>query len=160
MGRPDTPGPSTKTHTRVRFEVPDWSTRRGLVGSMPGRPIDKAVAVLVVDGDLGHWGLVADILRAAGYTVIQACPGEEASYLVEQLRFAAIVVDAGPAVFDDGSPAAASDDLSSIVVLSAVADDPDVDGAGVRRPVARLERPVSPFELVSAVTRAVGLALR
>jgi len=155
VARPDTRGPSTTARATLRVDVPDWSMRRGLVGSLPGRRSQRA-ALLVIDGNHGHWSPVADTLRAAGYTVIQACPGQEATRMVEHLRFAAIVVDAGSSAFDDGSLRPATGDRPPVVVLSAC-DDSGQGGSGSRRAVARLHKPVSPLELVGAVARAIGI---
>ena len=144
------------TRARVRFEVPDWSLRRGLVGSSSERPAPKAIAVLVIDGDPGHWNPVADVLRAAGYTVVQAHPGQDANRMVEHLRFAAIVVDAGISGFEQDNVGDITEDPPRVVVLSAVEDDETVGVTG-RRAVARLQKPVSPYELVGALARAAGL---
>jgi two-component system chemotaxis response regulator CheY len=153
---PDTPRTNGEADARIRWEVPDWSRRRGLVDSGSERTGPNALAVLVVDQDRGSWNRMADTLRVAGYTVIQAIAGGDALQMLRHMRFDAIVLDVTVPDLDVLSLLAMLPEPPPLILLSSVSSDAEVRDRLARRAVAHLQKPVPPEDLVGAVARAVG----
>ena len=159
MPRPDTPGAGAPARERVRIEVADWSRRRGLIGSVPGRPDRhaQAVAILVVDPDRGQQNLLAETLRSAGYAVVEAVDDGDVRRLVEHMVFTAIVVDMGDSDVALESVLAPAPIRPPVVVLTDRGADDDRQAIPLGA-VARLRKPVAPTELVGAIALVVGRA--
>ena len=156
MPRPETPEPEEEADARARFEVRDWSRRRGLIGSLPGRTTPNPVSVLVVDQAPDSWNPVADILRVAGYHVTQTGPGRDTLGIVHHMRFDAIVLDVSVPDLDVLSLLTMLPERPPVVLLSSFRSDHELRTRLARRAAAHLQKPVEPEELVGAVARATA----
>jgi DNA-binding response OmpR family regulator len=114
--------------------------------------------VLVVEHERGMWSTHADILRVAGYTVIQANAGDDALRMLQHMRFDAIVLDV---TVPDAEVVALLTMVAApppVVMLSSIDFDDEPRLRLARKAVAHLHKPVPPAELVGAVARAMRRA--
>jgi len=142
---------------REPWAVPEWTRRLGRAGSPSSEASTRSAHVVLVIDDRtdGHvaWCQVADIIRFAGYTVIEAGYGVDATTMLSHMRFSAVVLDRS----------VPHDDVVS--VLSGAAEHggrgaPGSWRAGLPRRlsrgvVAHRDPPLRPEDLVGAVARAV-----
>ena len=137
--------------TREDWRPPAW-------GRLAGEPAGHrgAKAVLVVDDAEAIRTSVADILRAVGYTVIEAPDGVEALRFLTTMRFDAMVLDLNMPRMDGVSLLAAVRKPPPVVVLSAFTMDDEARrrvGAAI---VTYLEKPVRPQRLLDALAAAMA----
>jgi len=149
---------TSEVDDREPWAVPEWTRRLGLNDTpLPGGSDRSARVVLVIDDRTdGHvaWCQVADIIRFAGYSVIEAGFGADATMMLSHMRFDAVVLDRSVPDADVVS-----------VLTGALERPPPTPTHGSRRGelrnrltrgiVAHLDPPVRPEELVGAVARAV-----
>jgi DNA-binding response OmpR family regulator len=136
--------------------VRDWSRRRGLIGAIPERATPNPLTVLVVDQDGDAWSPVADILRVAGFMVIQAGAGRDTLRIVHHMRFDAIVLDVSVPDLDLLSLLTMLPEPPPVVLLSSFRSEKELRTRLARRAAAHLQKPVEPEVLVGAVARAAA----
>jgi hypothetical protein len=115
---------------RAEWVAPGWAT--GLRSHHLSSHAGSAVVLVIDDRSdkRASWCHSADVLRFAGYTVIEATAGEDASQMLAHMRFDAVILERD-------AP------RSSVVHI-------------LGRPLtANLEAPVSPEDLVGAVASAI-----
>jgi DNA-binding response OmpR family regulator len=139
----------------MRWEVPDWSRRRGLVGPVPESVDANAVAILVIGHDQGRWSPVADTLRVAGYTVIQASAGTDARRMVRHMHFDVIVLDASVPDLEVESLLATQPNPTPVIQVSVLAAQDGIEGRRARPESAPVQTSVAASELVGAVAGAL-----
>lgn len=111
--------------------------------------------VLVVDDELSVRTTEAEILRAAGYEVVEAADGTEALAMLEAHEVGAVVLDVRMPRCDGLTVVASLEDPPPIVMVSAHTLG-DADVARVAGKVAAfLAKPVPPAKLVEQVRLAL-----
>jgi CheY-like chemotaxis protein len=115
-----------------------------------------AVDVLVVDDHEAIRKSVSDLLRSAGYRVLEAENGSRALELLAEHRVGAMVLDlrmpgvSGLAVLD------ALDHPPPVIVTSAFALDPGEAARVDAKLFVHLVKPFHPRRLIDAVAAAIG----
>ena len=138
--------------TREDWRPPAWSI---LASDTTGKR--GAKAVLVVDDAEAIRTSVADILRAVGYTVIEAADGVEALRFLTTMRFDAMVLDLNMPRMDGVSLLAAVRKPPPVVVLSAYTMDDEARRRVGSAIVTYLEKPVRPQRLLDALEAAMTI---
>jgi CheY-like chemotaxis protein len=118
----------------------------------------QAAPILVVDDQEAVRATVADVLRSAGYTVVESGDGLDALAMLSAGRFEAMVLDLRMPRLGGAALLRALPAPPPTVVLSAseLADeDLARGGSGVQ---AQLRKPVAPQRLIDAVRAAVASA--
>jgi CheY-like chemotaxis protein len=118
----------------------------------------QAAPILVVDDQEAVRATVADVLRSAGYTVVESGDGLDALSMLSAGRFEAMVLDLRMPRLGGAALLRALPAPPPTVVLSAseLADeDLERAGSGVQ---AQLRKPVAPQRLIDAVRAAVASA--
>ena len=118
----------------------------------------QAAPILVVDDQESVRATVADVLRSAGYTVVESGDGLDALAMLSAGRFEAMVLDLRMPRLGGAALLRALPAPPPTVVLSAseLADeDLERAGSGVQ---AQLRKPVAPQRLIDAVRAAVASA--
>ena len=143
---------------REPWAVPEWTRRLEPKGARRHGDAGRSARVdLVVDDRTDRhvaWCQVADIIRFAGYTVIEAGSGDDATVMLSHMRFDAVVLDRSVP------------DANVVSVLTGATEIPapptkpgpwsaEAHNRLSRGIVAHLDPPVRPEELVGAVARAV-----
>jgi len=136
---------------REDWRPPAW----GRLASQPSGPRGSK-AVLVVDDAEAIRTSVADILRAVGYTVIEAPDGVEALRFLTTMRFDAMVLDLNMPRMDGVSLLAAVRKPPPVVVLSAFTMDEEARRRVGSAIVTYLEKPVRPQRLLEALETATA----
>lgn len=114
--------------------------------------------VLVVDDNRSIRTSVGELLRSAGYSVLEAEDGETALSLVAENEVGAIVLDmrmpgrGGLGVLD------ALDDPPPIIIMSGFALDLDAQERVDAKIFVQLVKPFHPRRLLDAVASAIGPA--
>ena len=133
------------------WKPPAWSVAR----ETPSSVNLKDVAVLVVDDDETIRTSTAAILRAAGYTTLEAADGEDAYGFLNNMRFQALVLDLKMPRCDGVTLLSRLKKPPPVVILSA--DPlPEEEARQLSCLVAQLRKPVSPYRLLDAVKVAVS----
>ena len=114
--------------------------------------------VLVADDNPDQRALYVDILSHAGYSVIQACDGEEAIAKARQDRPALIIMDVTmPGTSGWNAVRAVRDQLETrdipVIVITGLAGTRDRDASFAAGSDAYLSKPVSPRRLIEEVRR-------
>jgi two-component system cell cycle response regulator DivK len=114
--------------------------------------------VLVADDNPDQRALYVDILSHAGYSVIQACDGEEAIARARQDRPALIIMDVTmPGTSGWNAVRAVRDQLETrdipVIVITGLAGTRDRDASFAAGSDAYLSKPVSPRRLIEEVRR-------
>jgi two-component system cell cycle response regulator DivK len=114
--------------------------------------------VLVADDNPDQRALYVDILSHAGYSVIQACDGEEAIAKARQDRPALIIMDVTmPGTSGWNAVRAVRDQLETrdipVIVITGLAGTRDRDASFAAGSDAYLSKPVSPRRLLEEVRR-------
>ncbi|HUA94141.1 MAG TPA: response regulator [Acidimicrobiales bacterium] len=144
-------GEETPRHAQEDWRPPAWSRLdQGHEERRGGK------AVLVVDDAEAIRTSVADILRAVGYTVIEACDGLEAQRFLSTMRFDAMVLDLNMPRMDGVSLLAAVRRPPPVVVLSAFTLDEEARRRVGSAIVTHLEKPVQPQRLLEALEAAIA----
>jgi len=143
----------TEYDDRATWTPPAWS-RHAAVASLP-RP--NAMAVLVVDDEEAVRVSVADVIRTAGYTVIESSDGEDALRLLSTMRFDAIVLDLHMPRLGGVAMLSALPKPPPVVVLSGYELEEESRQQVGRAIVTTLRKPVPPSVLLDALADAVGL---
>ena len=118
----------------------------------------QAAPILVVDDQEAVRATVADVLRSAGYTVVESGDGLDALAMLSAGRFEAMVLDLRMPRLGGAALLRALPAPPPTVVLSAselADDDLERAGSGVQ---AQLRKPVAPQRLIDAVRAAVASA--
>jgi two-component system, chemotaxis family, chemotaxis protein CheY len=140
---------------RVSWQPPTWL--RHPSGSSDALDSPNSVAVLVVDDNEAVRSSFSDILRSAGYTVIEAADGEDALSLLTTMRFDAMVLDLKMPRRDGASLLAALSEPPAVVVVSACELDDKTRNVAGSTIVTHLRKPVPPQQLLDAVADATGM---
>jgi CheY-like chemotaxis protein len=114
--------------------------------------------VLVADDNADQRALYVDILSHAGYSVIQACDGEEAIARARQDHPALIIMDVTmPGTSGWNAVRAVRDQLETrdipVIVITGLARAGDRDASFAAGSDAYLSKPVSPRRLLEEVRR-------
>lgn len=117
-----------------------------------------AHTVLVADDNPDQRALYVDILSHAGFSVIQACDGEEAIARARQDRPALIIMDVTmPGTSGWNAVRAVRDQLETrdipVIVITGLAGTRDRDASFAAGSDAYLSKPVSPRRLLEEVRR-------
>ncbi len=143
----------TEYDDRAAWTPPVWS-RLASVADLP-RP--NAMAVLVVDDEEAVRASVADVIRTAGYTVIESPDGEDALRLLSTMRFDAIVLDLHMPRLGGVAMLSVLPKPPPVVVLSGYELEEESSQHVGRAIVTTLRKPVPPSVLLDALADAVGL---
>jgi CheY-like chemotaxis protein len=114
--------------------------------------------VLVADDNPDQRALYVDILSHAGYSVIEACDGEQAIARARQDRPALIIMDVTmPGTSGWNAVRAVRDQLETrdipVIVITGLAGTRDRDASFAAGSDAYLSKPVSPRRLLEEVRR-------
>ena len=117
-----------------------------------------AHTVLVADDNPDQRALYVDILTHAGFSVIQACDGEEAIARARQDRPALIIMDVTmPGTSGWNAVRAVREQLETrdipVIVITGLAGTRDRDASFAAGSDAYLSKPVSPRRLLEEVRR-------
>lgn len=108
----------------------------------------EGAQILVVDDELDVRSSVAEILRTAGYEVVEAKDGFEALELLSSASVGAILLDVSMPRCDGISMLTALDSPPPIVVISARNLDSDTQERLGDKITAFLKKPVPPIRLL------------
>jgi CheY-like chemotaxis protein len=142
---------------REDWRPPAWSRRHQTLDSVKTA---NARVVLVVDDDESFRVSTAEVLRVAGYTVIQASDGVDALRMLSTMRFDALVLDLKLPNMDGVALLSGLPNPPPVVLASAYPLDPQSRRRFNRSITAYLRKPISPERLLDAVTAAVQHAVK
>jgi two-component system response regulator PrrA len=114
--------------------------------------------VLVADDDYGVRTTVVEILRRAGYQVLEAPDGQSALATVRQQQVGLIVLDIRMPVLDGVSVLDALDDPPAVLLVSAFSVDPETRARVGPKVFRYLRKPVPPGQLLEVVAEALTAA--
>jgi CheY-like chemotaxis protein len=112
----------------------------------------------VADDDYGVRTTVVEILRRAGYQVLEAPDGQSALATVRQQQVGLIVLDIRMPVLDGVSVLDALDDPPAVLLVSAFSVDPETRARVGPKVFRYLRKPVPPGQLLEVVAEALTAA--
>ena len=112
--------------------------------------------ILVVDDDFGVRTTVAEILRRAGYEVLEVDDGQAALELLRSERVGLVLLDIRMPVLDGIGVLDALDDPPRILLVSAFSVDPETRARVGPKVYRYLRKPVPPRHLLEVVAEAAA----
>jgi CheY-like chemotaxis protein len=112
--------------------------------------------VLVVDDDFGVRTTVSEILRRAGYEVLEVGDGQAAVDVLRRERVGLVLLDIRMPVLDGIGVLDALDEPPTVLLVSAFSVDPETRARVGAKVYRYLRKPVAPRHLLEVVAEAAA----